>query len=117
MLTAWSPWTTRPLLIETMYNTTDVVEQRRVTLDLLDPQSGEDILDVGSGPGYLAAGIAKRVRPRGSVRGVDPSASMRAIAVRRLAEKNAAIVRFGPGEAADLPFPDGTFDAVTATQV
>ena len=103
--------------IETMYSTADIVEQRRAVLELLDPQSGEDVLDVGSGPGYLAWEIAQLVGSRGSVDGVDPSESMLSIAARRSAGEHAGTLRFGVGEALALPFPDGSFDAVTATQV
>jgi arsenite methyltransferase len=103
--------------IETMYSTADIVHQRRAVIDLLDPRAGEDVLDIGSGPGYLACEIAQRMGPRGAVHGVDPSTSMLAIAARRSAGEHAAPVAFGPGEAVALPFPDGSFDAVTATQV
>jgi arsenite methyltransferase len=61
--------------IEAMYSTADVVEQRAATLELLNPQAGEDVLDIGCGPGHLACEIAQRVGWRGSVRGVDPSES------------------------------------------
>jgi ubiquinone/menaquinone biosynthesis C-methylase UbiE len=100
-----------------MYSSADVVEQRRAALDLLDPQPGEDVLDVGCGPGYLACEIAARVGARGSVHGVDSSRSMLATATRRSAGEQAASVFLVVGDALRLPFPDGSFDAVTATQV
>jgi arsenite methyltransferase len=103
--------------IETMYTTGEVVQQRVAVLDLLDPQLGEDVLDLGSGPGYLACDIAQRVGPRGSVNGVDPSQSMLAAAARRRVGADAAPLHFGTGDALALPFPDDSFDAVTATQV
>lgn len=103
--------------IETMYTTADVVEQRHVVLDLLNPQPDERVLDIGSGPGYLACEIAQRMGPRGAVHGIDPSQSMLATAARRDASPRAAPVHFSRGDALTLPFPDGTFDAVTATQV
>ena len=80
-----------------MYTTADVVEQRRVVLELLDPQVGEDVLDIGSGPGYLACEIAQRVGRRGVVHGIDPSKSMLATAARRNAGERAAPVHFGAG--------------------
>jgi SAM-dependent methyltransferase len=103
--------------IEAMYTTDDVVQQRRAVLELLEPHNGEDVLDIGSGPGHLASEIALRVSPGGVVHGVDPSTSMLAIAERRAASEHAARVRFGRGDALALPFPDASFDAVTATQV
>jgi ubiquinone/menaquinone biosynthesis C-methylase UbiE len=103
--------------IEAMYSTADVVEQRRVVLDLLEPQVGEDVLDVGCGPGFLACEIAQQVGDQGAVHGVDPSESMLATAGRRRAGEQAATLRFGVGDALGLPFPDDSFDAATATQV
>lgn len=103
--------------IETMYRTAEVVEQRRVTLELLDPRPGEDVLDIGCGPGYLAGELADRVGASGSVRGVDSSTSMLAIARRRSPGEDAAPVRLVAADALSLPFPDSSFDAVTATQV
>ncbi|HEY3895037.1 MAG TPA: methyltransferase domain-containing protein [Pseudonocardiaceae bacterium] len=105
------------LRLEATYITADVVEQRRVVLDLLDPRPGEDALDIGSGPGYLACEIAERVGPTGSVHGIEPSESMLAIAGRRQLGPQAATVKFSAGEATGLPFPDASFDLVTATQV
>ncbi len=103
--------------IEAVYTTPDVVEQRRVVLDLLDPHVGEDVLDIGSGPGYLAREVAQQVGPSGAVWGVDPSESMLATAARLETGEHAATLRFGIGDAVNLPFPDGSFDAITATQV
>jgi ubiquinone/menaquinone biosynthesis C-methylase UbiE len=84
--------------IEAMYSTAEVVEQRRVVLDLLEPQIGEDVLDVGCGPGYLACEIAQRVGDSGAVHGVDPSQSMLAAAARRRAgecrRRVVVVVRF-----------------------
>lgn len=104
-------------LIETMYTTADVVEQRRTVLELLDPQPGETALDIGSGPGYLACEIAQRLGPRGTVHGVDPSESMLATSARRNGGEGAAPVHFRTGDALTLPFPNDSFDAATATQV
>lgn len=103
--------------IEAMYGSAEVVEQRRVTLELLDPQVSENVLDVGCGPGFLACEIAQRVGSAGSVYGVDPSTSMLAAAGRRRRGEHAAPVKFVLGEALALPFADSRFDAVTATQV
>ena len=98
--------------VEATYMTPDIVEQRRATRALLALQPGERVLDIGSGPGFLAAEMAAEVGPNGAVHGVDPSASMLAIAKAR-----ETAVAYAAGDALALPYEDGTFDAVVATQV
>jgi arsenite methyltransferase len=103
--------------IEATYGTPDVVEQRRIVRAALGLQPGQDVLDIGSGPGFLASEMAQAVGPGGSVRGIDPSDAMLSLARRRRPAAGAAPVEFGPGQATEIPFPDGAFDAVTSTQV
>jgi arsenite methyltransferase len=98
--------------VESTYMTPDVVEQRRATRALLALQPGEQVLDIGSGPGFLAGEMAEEVGPEGAVHGVDPSASMLAIARSRPTR-----VAYATGDALSLPYADGTFDVVVATQV
>ena len=98
--------------LESIYQTPDVIEQRRATRALLALATGERVLDIGSGPGFMAAEMAAEVGPEGSVVGVDPSESMLATARRREAP-----VEYVAGDALALPFPDESFDAVVATQV
>jgi len=99
------------------YTTSDVVEQRRAVRAALRLAPGERVLDIGSGPGFLALEMAEQVGPNGSVHGIDPSDSMLAIATANAPAPGSAPVQFGAGEATALPFPDATFDVVTATQV
>ena len=103
--------------IEATYTTADMVEQRRIVLDRLAPRAGQTILDIGSGPGFLACELAVAVGPTGRVHGVDPSEAMLAMARSRDCGPNAAPVEYSTGTAGRLPFPDSTFDIVTATQV
>jgi SAM-dependent methyltransferase len=100
--------------VEAAYTTPDVVEQRRVVVGALSLQPGERVLDIGSGPGFLACEMAPAVGASGSVTGIDPSEHMLALAGERQAP---AHVTFRSGNATDLPFADGEFDAVTSTQV
>ena len=100
--------------VESSYATPDVVEQRRIIVGALSLRPGRRVLDIGSGPGFLACEMAAAVGPSGSVTGIDPSQAMRSLAAGRQAP---AHVTFGPGNATDLPFDDGTFDVVTSTQV
>ncbi|MCW0216474.1 MAG: methyltransferase domain-containing protein [Pseudonocardia sp.] len=102
-------------LIELVYRSPDVVEQRARTLALLAPRPGETILDVGSGPGFLLASLAEAVGPEGRVHGVDPSRAMNAAARTRTV--GFPWVRVDEGDALALPYADGAFDAAVATQV
>lgn len=73
---------------------------------------GGRVLDVGTGPGRLVAEIAGR-RPGLDVVGIDPSADMLARARRRTAGfENARAVL---AAAEDLPFEDGSIDAVVSS--
>ena len=103
--------------VEASYATADVVEQRRVVRESLALRPGEHVLDIGSGPGFLAVEMAAEVGPDGRVAGVEPSESMLDLARRRDRPPGAAPVDFQAGEATALPYPDGSFDAVTSTQV
>lgn len=100
--------------VESTYATPDIVEQRRIIVDALSLRPGERVLDIGSGPGFLACDMAAAVGAAGSVTGLDSSEHMLILAGARQAP---AQVTFQPGEATTLPFADGTFDAVTSTQV
>src|SRR5690349_1653522 len=101
--------------IQRTYSTADIVQQRAEVLALLDAQPGERVLDVGSGPGFLVASLADAVGPGGSVHGVDPSAPMNALARELVGTRPWA--RIDDGDALDLPYPDGVFDAAVSTQV
>jgi ubiquinone/menaquinone biosynthesis C-methylase UbiE len=83
---------------------------RETGLALHPPQAGMEVLDVGCGAGaqlgpYLAAGCR--------ITGLDPSQEMLGEARRRLGAEAALV----PGDAADLPFEDGSFDLVMAATV
>ena len=101
---------------EATYNTPEQIGQRRIVRAALGLKPGQDVLDIGSGPGFLACEMAGAVGPGGTVRGVDPSQDMLSVARRRSAA-GPAPVQFEPGQATMLPFADGEFDVVTATQV
>jgi SAM-dependent methyltransferase len=81
---------------------------RQVTEPLLDAAKvapGTRLLDVASGPGHVAAAAAAR---GARVTGIDFAASMVAHARR-----NYPGLEFLEGDAEELAFPDGSFDAVT----
>jgi len=77
--------------------------------------TGGAVLDVGTGPGRLLVELARR-RPDVRVVGIDPSADMIGHADDRLRAtglNDRAETRVAGAE--DLPFGDGSFDAVTST--
>jgi SAM-dependent methyltransferase len=75
-------------------------------LDAARVGAGIDVLDVGTGLGYAAQGAAQR----GAVAtGVDIADEVMARARRRHRG-----IRFVPGDAEDLPFSEGSFDALVS---
>jgi arsenite methyltransferase len=104
--------------LEVAYLTSDVVQQRRATLQALVLRPGERVLDVGSGPGLLAAELAQAVGPAGQVTGIDLSDPMLALGQRRCADLGrAGRVSFVKADATALPFADASLDVAVSTQV
>lgn len=68
---------------------------------------GDRVLDVACGTGVVARECAVRVGPTGQVIGLDINAGMLTVAQRLRPE-----IEWRHGDAADLPFADGAFDAV-----
>ena len=101
--------------VEAVYQTPDVVAQRRRVLEALKPAIGEQVLDIGSGPGLLAYDIAAAIGPNGRLSGIDASGAMVAMAAKRCAGQS--WVEFRTGDAAKLPYPDHCFDAAVSPQV
>jgi arsenite methyltransferase len=101
--------------LQRVYSTPDVVQQRTEVLALLAAQPGERVLDIGSGPGFLVASLADAVGAGGAVRGMDQSASMNAVARDLLGTRPWAGI--DDGDALELPYPGGAFDAAVSTQV
>ena len=76
-------------------------------------RAGMSLLDCGCGPGTITIGLAQTVAP-GQVVGIDIEPSMvdRASALGR--EHGLSNVRFQVANVFQLPFPEGSFDAVFA---
>jgi SAM-dependent methyltransferase len=85
----------------------------RITARLVEPlldaagvTAGTRVLDVGTGPGYAAERATQR---RAVATGVDIADEVLALARRRHRG-----IRFVPGDAEDLPFAAGSFDALVS---
>jgi demethylmenaquinone methyltransferase/2-methoxy-6-polyprenyl-1,4-benzoquinol methylase len=85
---------------------------RRALVDEVAPRAGERILDVATGTGMVAAELLGRADC--SVIGLDQSKEMLAVARARFADDGAR-VELIEGHAEELPFADGSFDALTVT--
>jgi demethylmenaquinone methyltransferase/2-methoxy-6-polyprenyl-1,4-benzoquinol methylase len=100
---------------------------RRRAADLAGVGPGARVLDVATGTGDLAIELASRVAPGGEVVGSDFSEEMLARARQKVdglsaaggrasaarARQKAASIRFEWGNALELPYEDGAFDAAT----
>jgi demethylmenaquinone methyltransferase/2-methoxy-6-polyprenyl-1,4-benzoquinol methylase len=85
---------------------------RERAADLARLRPGQSALDVCCGTGDLALELAQRVTPGGRVVGLDFSEPMLELA-REKSEDAGVPVRWVQGNALELPFPDGEFDACT----
>jgi demethylmenaquinone methyltransferase/2-methoxy-6-polyprenyl-1,4-benzoquinol methylase len=81
---------------------------RERAADLAELAPGGRALDVATGTGDLAVELARRVGPSGEVVGMDFSDRM-----LELARQKAPGLRFEEGNALELPYADGEFDAAT----
>ena len=80
--------------------------ERAVDLARLAP--GDRALDVATGTGDLAIALERRTRPGGEVVGLDFSETM-----LEVARAKAPAIRFDRGNALELHYADGEFDAAT----
>jgi len=76
-------------------------------------EPGQKALDLCCGTGDLTLALARRVGPEGEVTGADFSRPMLDLAVAKAQSRAAGQVRFEWADALELPYPDGSFDAVT----
>jgi ubiquinone/menaquinone biosynthesis C-methylase UbiE len=83
-------------------------DERAMALGMLAIEAGDSVLDVGCGPGNFTRAFA-RASDDGLVVGLDASRTMLEQAAR---EANPPNVRYVRADAAALPFPDASFDAV-----
>jgi ubiquinone/menaquinone biosynthesis C-methylase UbiE len=89
----------------------DEAAVRSRMIDLLELEPGARVLETGAGTCRDSVHLARRVGPHGSVFVQDLSAAMLAVGRERMAAAGLGQAEFFVGNAAHLPFPDGTFDA------
>lgn len=96
----------------------DEVAAREEYLTLLGLAPGERVLDAGCGTGVVARAMAKRVQPSGFVTGCDSSPALLDIAREHARQENVdKLIDFRVGDCRELPFEEGSFDAVLAATV
>ncbi len=86
---------------------------RQRAADRAELGPGDVALDACCGTGDMALELARRVGPEGHVIGSDFSERMLDLARQKAAARGAGSVRFEWGDALDLSYDEGTFDAVT----
>ena len=91
-----------------------VSEIRALALNRAGLVPGDTVLDVGCGTGTLALLAKQRLGADGEVRGIDASEQMIERARKKARNENVDVT-FETAVIEELPFPDGTFDAVLST--
>jgi SAM-dependent methyltransferase len=84
---------------------------------VLGPEPGERLLEIGPGTGYYTLDLAEWVGPDGRVEIFDIQTEMLDHTMRRASERGIANVKPTQGDAQDLPYEDGSLDAVVLTTV
>ncbi len=87
-------------------------EEVRIARLLLGLSAGHTVLDVACGPGNFTRSFGRTVGDEGLAVGIDASATMLERGARDLLRDRATNVALIRGDAAELPFVDGRFDAV-----
>ena len=87
-------------------------EEVRIARLLLGLSAGHTVLDVACGPGNFTRSFGRTVGPDGLAIGIDASPTMLARGSRDLVRDRAGNVALIRGDATDLPFLAGSFDAV-----
>jgi len=80
---------------------------------LLEPAAGERVLEVGPGTGYYSIDLARALEPGGTLELLDVQAEMLDHALRDARRRGLSNLLATRGDAQELPYPDGRFDAAT----
>jgi len=90
----------------------------RTLIDLIAPQPGEAILDIGCGAGSLDRQLAQRLGSANPITAIDVNPFwLREAEALAIEDGVAGTIRFLPGNAEAVPFPDNSFDAVFSVTV
>ncbi|HWM54953.1 MAG TPA: methyltransferase domain-containing protein [Solirubrobacterales bacterium] len=84
---------------------------------VLRPEPGERLLEIGPGTGYYTLDMARWVGPEGKVEIFDLQQEFLEHTMGRAAKRDLANVVATQGDATDLPYEDGSMDAVILTAV
>ena len=91
-------------------------EARELGLRLLAPSEDDQVLEIGFGTGHALVEIAERLSQMGRVSGIDVSPGMLEIARQRVREAGVEErVELRLGDALELPYENGSFDAAFAS--
>ena len=90
----------------------------RTLIDLMAPRPGEAILDVGCGAGSLDRLLAERLGGANPITAIDTNPFLLSEAAALVAAQGLETrIRFAPGNAETLPFPDQSFDCIFSVTV
>jgi ubiquinone/menaquinone biosynthesis C-methylase UbiE len=84
---------------------------------VLRPQPGERLLEIGVGTGYYSLDMAEWVGPEGKLELFDLQQEFLDHVMRAAAERGLTNLVPTQGDATDLPYEDGSVDAVVLTAV
>lgn len=95
----------------------DKTWRRRAVKEIVRPSSADTILDVACGTGDFTIEIARKAAPASTIIGIDLSEGMMAIGREKIAEAGLdklVEVKMTQGDCEALPYPDETFDRISA---
>ena len=95
----------------------DKTWRRRAVKEIVRPSSADTILDVACGTGDFTIEIARKAAPASTIIGIDLSEGMMAIGRAKIAEAGLdkpVEVKMIQGDCEALPYPDETFDRISA---
>jgi ubiquinone/menaquinone biosynthesis C-methylase UbiE len=86
-------------------------------LAALEPRADETVLELGPGTGYYSLDVARRLAPGGTLHVFDIQQEMLDHTIDRARDRGLDNLAPQRGDATELPYADGTFDAAFAVTV